>query len=116
MKKRLLTLLLIAMMVVTCTACTNLGKWVITEVSAGDVVMSEDDIDSMGLDAGFIKLNKSGSCVVNLLGDEYEGNWTEAEDGSMKLEYGDGMNGSAVITDGVMTFTDAQGAIYKLEK
>lgn len=116
MKKRLLALTMIVIMAVCCTSCTKLGKWVITEVSAGDVVMTETDIDSMGLDAGFVKLNKSGSCVVNLLGDEYDGSWTEGEDGSMVLEYGDGMTGSATIEGDMMTFTDAQGAVYKLKK
>lgn len=116
MKKRLLVLALIAMMVVTCTACTQLGKWVITEVSAGDVVMSEEDISDMGLDAGFIKLNKSGSCVVNLLGDEYDGTWQEDENGAITLVYGDEMSGTASIDGKVMTFKDAQGAEYKLKK
>lgn len=116
MKKKLLTLLLIGMMVFACTSCTILGKWVIKEISAGDVVMNEEDINSMGMDAGFIKLNKSGSCVVNLLGDEYDGGWTEAEDGTISITYGDDMNGTATIQDDVMTFTDAQGASYQLKK
>ena len=115
MKKKLLTLLLIGMMIFACTSCTILGKWVIKEVSAGDVVMSEDDINSMGMDAGFIKLNKSGSCVVNLLGDEYDGTYTE-DNGTLSITYGDDMSGTATIKDDVMTFTDAQGANYTLEK
>lgn len=116
MKKRLLAVLLIGIMLVACTSCTNLGKWRIVEVSAGDVVMNQEEIDSMGMDAGFIKLNKSGSCVVNLLGDEYDGNWTEAEDGTITITYGDDMSANATIKDDIMEFTDAQGANYKLKK
>lgn len=117
MKKRILSIALIGIMVFALTACaTELGKWRISEVTAGDVAMTQEDIDDMGLDPGFIKINRSGSCVVNLLGDEYEGTWTQKEDGSYAFKYGDDMSGIATIDDGVMTMTDAQGSIYILSK
>lgn len=116
MKKRIVSLLLVGMMIVCLTGCTKLGKWNIVEVNAGDVVMSEEDISSMGLDAGFIKLNKSGSCVVNLLGDEYDGGWVEAEDGTISIEYGDAMKGTATIDGSTMQFVDNGGANYTLKK
>lgn len=101
----------------TLTSCdTILGKWRIMEVSAGDVIMTQDDIDSIGLDPGFIKINKSGSCIVNLLGDEYEGTWTQSEDGTIRFSYGDDMTGTATVDSATMTMTDAQGSVYTLEK
>lgn len=117
MKKRILSIALIGIMVFALTACsTELGKWRITEVTAGDINMTQEDIDDMGLDPGFVKINKSGSCVVNLLGDEYEGTWELKEDGSYSIKYGTDLEGSATIEDGVMTMTDAQGAVYTLSR
>lgn len=117
MKKKLLSIAMICMLVFSLTACAQeLGKWRISEVTAGDISMTQEDIDDMGLDPGFIKINRSGSCVVNLLGDEYEGTWSQKEDGSYALKYGDDMSGTATIDDGTMTMTDAQGSIYILSK
>lgn len=117
MKKKILTLFVIMAMVMSLTACSStLGKWRITEVTAGDVNMTQEDIQDMGLDAGYIKINKSGSCVLNFLGDEYEGTWTQAEDGSMTFAYGDDLSGTGTITDEVLTFEDAQGSVYTLKK
>lgn len=117
MKKRVLLIALIAMMVFALTACaTELGKWRISEVTAGDISMTQEDIDDMGLDPGFIKINRSGSCIVNLLGDEYEGTWTQNEDGSYSFNYGEEMTGTATIDGDVMTMTDAQGSVYILSK
>ena len=78
--------------------------------------MTQEDIDDMGLDPGFIKINRSGSCVVNLLGDEYEGTWTQNEDGSYAFNYGEDMTGMATIDGDIMTMTDAQGSVYILSK
>ena len=104
-------------MVFALTACAQeLGKWRITEVTAGEISMTQEDIDNMGLDPGFIKINRSGSCVVNLLGDEYEGTWTQNEDGSYTIQYGEEMSGTATIDNGTMTMTDAQGSVYILNK
>ena len=99
-----------------------LGKWNITQVTAGDVVMSQDDIVDMGIDAGYIKFNNSGSCDINLLGDLYEGNWTASGEGAnsgntIQITYGDSLSGEAKFESRKeMTFTDAQGSTYTLTK
>ena len=117
MKKKILSIAMIAMMVFALTACAEeLGKWRISEVTAGDISMTQEDIDDMGLDPGFIKINKSGSCVVNLLGDEYEGTWTKNDDGTFVINYGNEMTGTATIDNGTMTMTDSQGSVYLLSK
>lgn len=117
MKKKIFTLALIGIMVFTLTACSSiLGKWRIIEVTAGDITMTEQDVSDMGIDAGFLKINKSGGCKINILGDEYEGVWTEGEDGSISLAYGDNLSATGVIEGGVMTLTDAQGSVYTLAK
>lgn len=117
MKKKLFTIAIIGIMVFALTACGSiLGKWRIVEVTAGDITMSEQDVSDMGIEAGYVKINKSGGCKINILGDEYEGTWTEAEDGSITLIYGDDMSASGTIEADVMTLTDAQGSVYTLKK
>lgn len=117
MKKKLLSIVVVVALMISLTACsTLLGKWRIIEVSAGDITMKSEEIDNLGLDPGFIKINKSGSCVVNLLGDEYDGTWTQSDDGTLSFTYGDEMTGTANVEDGTMTMTDAQGSVYTLEK
>lgn len=117
MKKKLLSIAIVLVLMISLTACsTLLGKWRILEISAGDITMKSEEIDNLGLDAGFVKINKSGSCVVNLLGDEYEGSWTQSDDGTITFSYGDSMTGTATVEDGTMTMTDAQGSVYMLEK
>ena len=117
MKKKLLTVLLIGMMVFALTACDEaLGKWRITEITAGDLTMTEQDIKDMGIDPGYIKLNKSGSAELSFLDEEYEGKWETAGDGTITLTYGDGKVGTATITDGVMDAKDAEGSTYTLKK
>ena len=99
-----------------------LGKWRITQVTAGDVVMTQEDIVDMGLDVGYIKLNKSGGCKLNLVGDEYDGTWTASGEGAnpentIQVVYGNGLSGNATFDEnGAMTFTDSQGATYNLSK
>lgn len=117
MKKRFLSIVVVLSLMLTLTSCdTILGKWRIMEVSAGEIIMTQADIDSLGLDPGYIKINKSGSCVVNLLGDEFDGTWTQAEDGRISFSYGEDMTGTAIIDSKAMTMTDAQGSVYTLEK
>ena len=124
MKKKLLTLLVIGIMIFTLASCDMavLGKWRISQVTAGDVVMTQEDIVEMGLDVGYIKFNKSGSCDINLVGDEYEGTWTASGEGAnpgntIQVVYGDGLSGTATFDENkVMTFTDSQGATYTLSK
>lgn len=117
MKKKLLTIALIGIMVFALTSCGSiLGKWRIIEVTAGDITMTEQDVSDMGIDAGYVKINKSGGCKIDILGDEYEGTWTEAEDGSISLAYGTDLSATGTIEGEVMTLTDAQGSVYKLTK
>ena len=116
MKKRLVVTVLIGIMVFALTACGGvLGKWRIQEVIAGDITMTQEDVTEMGMDAGFVKLNKSGSCVVNILGDEYEGTWEGTEE-ALTINYGEGFSATASVTDGQMTMIDSQGAEYTLSK
>ena len=117
MKKKLLVLAMIGIMVFALTSCGGLlGKWRITEVTAGDITMTEQDVSDMGIDAGYLKINKSGGCKLNILGDEYDGVWTESEDGSITVTYGDNMQAEGNVSGEVMTLTDAQGSVYTLVK
>ncbi len=106
---------------VTLTACSGsdaVGFWIVEKVSAGDVVMSGQDAESIGLSAiGTVKLQKSGKCEVNLLGEEASGTWEQAKDGTITISYGDNLSLSGSINDkGVMTLKDPQGAEYILSK
>ena len=122
MKKRLLVIALAVMVMLSFTACSDefkmIGRWNVTKITAGDLVMDADELEELGLaSAGYLKLNKSGSCVVNLLGDEYEGNWEMGNDGTVTVTYGDDdLQGTAVRDDKVVTFTDNEGTIYEMEK
>ncbi len=121
-RKTLLIIAMILSMMFVFTACSDrtkmIGRWNVTEVKAGTLVMEEDEIEALGLvSAGFLKLNKSGSCVVNLLGDEYEGTW-EFNDSNKTatITYNDGKQGIAVRNDKTITFTDADGNEYEMQK
>lgn len=119
MKKKFLVITIVFLTMLIMTACKgSVGYWQIQEITAGNITMTQEEVAEMGLDkAGFLKLQKSGKCVVNILGDEMEGQWTETEDGTISIVYGDNQKGSAVIAeDGIMTFTDSQGTEYKLKK
>ena len=123
MNKKLLIVMLVVSMLVAFTACEGanayIGHWTINEITAGEITMTADDMADMGLDGGFVKLQKSGAAVVNLLGDEYEGTWALAEDEtSATVTYGDEMVGTLVLDDEgkVMTFNDAQGTTYLMER
>lgn len=115
---------MIGLMICTLASCDMavLGKWRITQITAGDVKMSHEDIVEMGLEGGYIKLNKSGSCKINLIGDEYEGTWTASGEGAVpdnniQISYGQGLSGTATFDENkTMKFTDSQGAEYLLEK
>lgn len=105
----------------TLTACSQnqaIGFWIVEKVTAGDVEMNEQDAASIGLNAvGTVKLQKSGNCEVNLLGEESSGTWSQASDGTITIKFGKGLTLSGSIDDnGVMTLTDPQGAEYVLEK
>lgn len=82
--------------------------------------MTQEDAESIGLAVvGAIKLQKSGACVVELLGDESEGTWAQAEDGTITVTYGDEnltLTGKIDEETGVMTLHDDQGSEYVLSK
>jgi type IV secretory pathway protease TraF len=116
-----LILMTAAAIMVVFTACSDdsaVGFWIVQKVTAGDVVMNEQDAESIGLNAvGTIKLQKSGNCEINLLGEEATGKWEKAKDGTITINYGDKQSLSGSIDDkGVMTLTDPQGAEYILAK
>ena len=103
------------------TACSDdsaVGFWIVQKVTAGEVVMNEQDAESIGLNAvGTIKLQKSGKCELNLLGEETKGKWEKAKDGTITIKYGDKQSLTGSINDkGIMTLTDPQGAEYILAK
>ena len=116
-----LILMTAAAIMVVFTACSDdsaVGFWIVQKVTAGDVVMNEQDAESIGLNAvGTIKLQKSGNCEINLLGEEATGKWEKAKDCTITINYGDKQSLSGSIDDkGVMTLTDPQGAEYILAK
>ena len=101
--------------------CDNgpVGYWQIEQVTAGDLVMTQDDAESFGMaTVGAVKLQKSGACVVKLLGDEYEGTWEQADNGTITVTYGDDgrVLSGTIDEEGVMTLTDEQGQEYILKK
>lgn len=105
----------------TLTACSQsqaVGFWIVEKVTAGDVVMNNDDAESIGLSAvGTVKLQQSGKCEVNLLGEESTGKWMQAEDGTITIKCSGGLELTGSIDDkGFMTLTDPQGAEYVLDK
>ena len=94
------------------------GVWEVKKVSAYGSVMTEEDAENMGLDGiGYIRLNSNGSCSVEILDLEAEGTWSQAEDGTVTIDYGSGQPFVARINDeGIMTITDEVSVEYKLEK
>lgn len=121
MKKNLTAIVLAVIMMLSMAGCSSsgpVGYWQIDEVSAGEVVMTQEDANSLGIaTVGSVKLQKSGACVVTMLGEESEGTWTQAEDGTLTVTYGDDLVLTGSIDDeGVMTLEDAQGSVYTLSK
>ena len=84
-----LILMTAAATMVVFTACSDdsaVGFWIVQKVTAGEVVMNEQDAESIGLNAvGTIKLQKSGTCELNLLGEETKGKWGKAKDGTITI-------------------------------
>ena len=122
MKKRVLVLLAICvvmLMAVSCGGDDPVGYWQISEFTTGDTVMTEADLETYGLASlGAVKLQKSGNCVVDILGSENEGTWFQSSDGTIEINYNDGsmtFKGS-IDEDGVMTLTDSHDAVYTLSK
>lgn len=119
--KRLFTTVIITCMMLLMVGCGSgpVGYWQIEQVTAGELVMTQEDASSFGMaTVGAIKLQKSGACVVKLLGDEFEGTWEEDSDGTITVTYGDDnlvLTGS-IDEEGVMTLTDDQGQEYLLKK
>ena len=116
-----LILMTAAAAMVVFTACsddTAVGFWIVQKVAAGDVVMNEQDAQSIGLNAvGTVKLQKSGKCELNLLGEESKGKWEKAKDGTLTIKCGDRQTLTGSISKkGIMKLTDPQGAEYILAK
>ena len=125
MKKKLLIVAVVATMVLVMCGCSEetemVGHWTIKEITAGDIVMTEDDINDMGLESGFLELKKSGNVELEVLGDVYEGTWVRNEDGTATVTYfnednPDPVEGTATKEESGITFKDAQGSLYKLER
>lgn len=121
MKKSFVIAILASLMLMLLSSCEGanayIGYWRINEICAGDVSMTMEDVMDMGLETGFVKMQKSGEAVVNLLGDEYDGTWTMNEDGSgATITYGEDMTGTATLDEKVMTFVDAQGSTYTMSR
>lgn len=119
--KRILALALVLAMVLSFCACSAktkmIGRWNIQTIEVGDMVIDDNEIEEMGLvEGGHIKLNKSGSCIVNILGDEFEGKWKVDDNGVATITYDKDKEGTAKLDGEVLLFTDAEGNDYKLEK
>lgn len=121
-RKTLLIIAMVMAMLLMLTACSArtkmIGRWNVTKVIAGDLVMGQQELEDLGLEtAGYLKLNKSGSCVINILGDEYEGTWEFDESSeTATINYDENKQGSAVRDDKTVTFTDADGNKYEMQK
>ncbi len=101
-------------------SCTGgaVGYWQIQEIQAGDITMGEEDAENIGLNMlGAFKLQKSGNCVVTLLGEDSNGTWEQAEDGIITVTTeNEAVYKGSIDDDKVLFLTDAQGVQYKLEK
>lgn len=127
MKKKILAVFLLIVICFSFTACNPslklLGKWKVVEVETGKVDMDKNDVKDMGgLDLGFIKINKSGKCKIDFLGDEYDGTWTgsgtDKLDSNTKIsfKYGDNITSTGTFDGDMLIVKDSQGAEYRLEK
>ena len=107
------------LLVSTKASDSPVGYWIIEEGTSGGVTMTQEDAEAMGLnDIGSFKLDKSGECVVTILGEESTGKWTSNEDGTITVDCGEEKTFTAAIDDeGVMTAKDDTMMVeYKLEK
>lgn len=107
-----------ALIFTACSADKAVGFWIVDKVTAGEVEMDSKDAQNIGLNAvGTVKLQKSGKCEVNLLGEESGGKWIKSNDGTITIAYGDNLKLTGSINDnGTMTLLDPQGAEYVLSK
>ena len=80
--------------------------------------MTPEDADAMGYDGiGSFTLNKSGSCKVVMMGEEYEGSWKTSKGKSLVINCGKGHVFNATIDkNAVMKATDESYIVYYLEK
>ena len=94
------------------------GYWKVKSAASGEVVMNQEDAEKLGLEAiGTIRINKSGTCEISILDLEAEGSWTQAEDGTVSISFGEGEVLTAHISEeGVMTAEDGESTVYTLEK
>ena len=94
------------------------GYWVIKEGTSGGVTMTEEDAEAIGLnEIGSVRLDESGKCEVNILGEESSGTWTSDDDGTITISYGEEKTLTATIDDeGIMTAQGENQLEYTLEK
>lgn len=111
MKKKILILILLVSTIFLCSCKSNVGYWEVQEISAGDVVMTSKDGQSLGLNLGSFKLCKSGKAEVCLLEDKLEGKWEE-KDGKIVVTYGE-HTATGERNGKNITFEDDQTVIYK---
>ena len=106
------------MVISTKQSSSPVGYWVIKEAASSDVTMTQTDAEAMGFtEIGSVRLDKSGSCKVTILGEEYDGEWTQDEEGAITITYGEEKSLTAAIgEDGVMTAADDSSVEYTLEK
>ena len=97
---------------------SHVGYWVIKEGASGGVTMTQEDAEALGLnEVGSFRLDKSGDCKVTILGEEYDGKWTEDDDGNLTITYGEDKTLTATIDDeGIMKAHDELMMEYTLEK
>lgn len=120
MTKKICVVVLALCMLFTFVGCGSgpVGYWKIETIEAGEVTMGIDDAKSIGLSmVGAVKLQKSGKCVVTLLGEESNGTWEQADDGTITVNAeNDAVYTGSIGEDKVMTLTDVQGVKYTLKK
>ncbi len=101
-----------------CSGGGTVGYWQIQSIVAGDITMGQEDAESIGLSmVGAFKLNKSGSAEITILGEETEGTWEEADDGTITVtNENDEVFTGTIDDENVMTLTDPEGVEYTLQK
>ena len=122
MKKTVTLILTLVIASLGLAACGNtdpaIGYWVVDHAVAGEVVMTAEDAQSIGLPAvGTVKLQKSGNCEVVLIGDEHTGTWKHNDNGDIEVKCSDGLVLTGEIDEeGTLILKDLQGSEYRLKK
>ena len=115
----IIAILLSSLFVFTgCSAQTKiLGRWDIVKVTSGNLIMDSEELKSLGMSsAGSIRFNKSGSCKIDFLGDEYEGTWEMGNEGVVTFKYDNDKVGTVTINEKNIVVTDSLGTVYEAVK